>query len=214
LRRHTGDGILIVFDHQGGRMNGDRQAGVAVDPVIRHLAQQVDGVLVDFHDLCDWLTPKQLNWRPTGKRWSIAQCLEHTSLTAMLYPQEIERMIGEARAREAAGAGPYREGLLARKVVSGMEPPPRMRVPTVRKVTPPADLDRSLVMASFEASHRLLRDLILLCDGVPLGHARMRSPFVPLIRFTLGQALHLNAAHARRHLWQARQVRAEAGFPA
>jgi hypothetical protein len=44
-------------------------------------------------------------------------------------------------------------------------------------------------------------------------HGRTASPFSKLLRFTLGQVFALNTAHGRRHLWQARQVRIDPGFP-
>ena len=33
-------------------------------------------------------------------------------------------------------------------------------------------------------------------------------------QMTLGQMLEVNVVHTRRHLWQARQVRQQPGFPA
>lgn len=194
-------------------MVGDQQAVAVPDPFIRALVDEVDAIMLDYHTLCDTMTEEQLNWRPDPRRWSIAQCLHHITMTLRLYPQEIERMIGEARARAAAGAGAFREGMIARWIITSQEPPPRMRIRTRRTVEPPTRLGRQEVLGAFEAEHARLRELILACNGVPLNHARMRSPFVGLIHFTLQQALQVNLAHARRHLWQARQVRQEPAFP-
>lgn len=195
-------------------MISDRPAAQVKDPFLGSLIEQLDAVLLDVHALTEGLTPVQLNWTPSSGRWSIGQCLEHLTRTVRLYPAEIERMIGESRIRTGSGARPYREGWLARRVVSGMEPPPKMRIRTIRKVEPPPVADRDTVLSDFEAAHTRLRELIVASDGVSLRHGRMQSPFVPLIRFTLGQVLALNIAHARRHLWQARQVLKHPNFPA
>lgn len=194
-------------------MVGDQQAVAVNDPFLRDLLDQLDAVMLDCHALTDSLTEEQLNWKPDPKRWSIAQCLQHMTLTVQLYPAEIERMIGDAKARYSGGGRRLRQGLVATWIINGMEPPPRMRIRTARKVEPEPALHREEVLGGFAAAHTRLRELILACDGVPLDHARMRSPFMPLFRFTLRQALQVNLAHARRHLWQARQVRQDPRFP-
>ena len=179
---------------------------------VSDLLAQLDAIERAAVELVAGLTDEQLNWSPDA-RWSIAQCLEHVSRTVALYPDAIRRMITEAVARAEAGRGPYREGRIARWVVAGMEPPPRTRVRTSRAVTPPARLDGARVLADFRAAHQQLAALARASAGVDLGRARMRSPFLRLIRFTLRQVLFMNASHARRHLWQARQVLAHSGFP-
>jgi hypothetical protein len=194
-------------------VSGESTVQVA-DPFLVRLIEELDAIVIDARSLTDGLTEKQFNWKPRARRWSIAQCLEHVTLTAALYPPEIERMIGEARARSAANERAYREGWLSRWVISGMEPPPKFRIRTRRKVDPASDLDRATVMRNFEAVHGRLRDLTASADGVSLRHGRMRSPFAPILHFTLGQVLALNPAHARRHLWQARQVLQHPDFPA
>ena len=194
-------------------MISDRPAVQVTDPYLLRLLEQLDAVVIDAHELADGLGRDPINWQPGPGRWSIAQCLDHLTRTVQLYPAEIERMFDEARARSAAGMRPYREGLLSRWIVSGMEPPPKMRVRTIRRVDPPGDHDPQTVLESFDAAYARLRALIVAAQGVPLGHGRMRSPFTRIVRFTLGQVLALNIAHARRHLWQARQVRQQSGFP-
>jgi hypothetical protein len=191
----------------------DQQALEVSDPFIRDLLDQLDAIVLDRHSLCDPLTDQQINWRPDPRRWSIAQCLEHITLTFRLYPAQIRRLIAEAKVRKAAGSARFREGFISRRVVSGMEPPPGMGIRTMRQVDPGADLDRDAVLSRFDEAQAELRALILASDGVPLDHARMRSPFVPLLRFTLRQVLQMNLAHTRRHLWQARQIRQHAAFP-
>jgi hypothetical protein len=94
-----------------------------------------------------------------------------------------------------------------------MEPPPKLRIRTMRRVEPAERQDTGTLMAEFEAALGRLRELIVAADGVSLRHARMRSPFARVIRFTLGQTFAVNLAHARRHLWQARQVLKDANFP-
>ena len=194
-------------------MVSDGSTVQVADPFIGRMIDQLEEILVDARSLTDGLTPEQFNWKPDAARWSIGQCLEHITRTLLLYPAEIERMIEEARSR-AAVARPYREGWFSRWFVRNLEPPPRMRVRTKRSVEPGSSLDRDAVIREFESAFAKLHELMLASDGLSLRHGRMRSPFAPVLRFTLGQVLAMNLAHARRHLWQARQVQKHANFPA
>jgi hypothetical protein len=49
--------------------------------------------------------------------------------------------------------------------------------------------------------------------GLGLNSIRFRNPFIGFLRFTVGAGLLIIAAHDRRHLWQAGQVRQSAAFP-
>lgn len=49
--------------------------------------------------------------------------------------------------------------------------------------------------------------------GLDAGRVKVRSPFIPLLRVDLVSAFRVVAAHERRHLWQARRVKEEPGFP-
>lgn len=183
------------------------------DPRLQQFLEEIQALVRDAHSLCEGLTRAQFNWRADPKRWSIGQCLEHIVMTVRLYPRHIERMLRESRGRQGRGLRPYREGPFTRWFIRSMEPPPAVRVRTARRVEPPRDLDPATVLAEFDSIHDELARLTRLADGVSLTHGRMRSPFLPLLHFTLGQTIALNLAHGRRHLWQARQVLAAAGFP-
>jgi hypothetical protein len=182
------------------------------DPRLRQYLEAIDAIRADARGLADGLTREQFNWRPDGRRWSVGQCLQHIVLTARLYPRKIEKMLAESRARQQRERA-YREGVFSRWFVRSMEPPPSIRVRTMSKVEPSADLDPATVLAEFDAIHLELARLTRAADGLSLVHGRTRSPFLPVLQFTLGQTIAMNLAHARRHLWQARQVRGAAGFP-
>jgi len=94
-----------------------------------------------------------------------------------------------------------------------MEPPPKRRMPTARGMVPDPDLDGSEVGPKFA---RIQDDLSQLMDdawGVDLGKARFSSPFLRVVRLSLGTGLSLLLAHNRRHVWLAREVMDWDGFP-
>jgi hypothetical protein len=183
-----------------------QQAFELHDPLLRSYFEQFEALRLDCLDLTAGMTAAQFNWRSAPRRWSVGQCLEHVVLTAQLYPEAVERMIDEARARRERGERPYRQRLLARWLISSMEPPPGLRVRSPRRVEPRRDLAIDVVTRAFSDVHQRLASLVARADGVSLEHARMTSPFLPVLKLTLGQTFEVNLAHGRRHLWQARQV--------
>jgi hypothetical protein len=48
---------------------------------------------------------------------------------------------------------------------------------------------------------------------VEAGRVRFRSPFLALLRLSLGTGFAALSAHNRRHIWLAREVMAWPGFP-
>lgn len=64
----------------------------------------------------------------------------------------------------------------------------------------------------FELQERWI-ELAARADGLDLAAVKIRSPIAPVLRFSLGQCFAINAAHERRHVWQARRVREAPGFP-
>jgi hypothetical protein len=183
------------------------------DIEIRAWLDQVDALLLEARSVAAELTAEQFNWRAAPRSWSVGQCLEHVTLTARLYLEPLDGALEEARRRHEAGARPYREGWFTNWFVRSMEPPPKLRIRTFGKVEPRPLLDPGVVMSSFEATHRGFADRIGRAEGAWLAQARIRSPFVPLLQFTLRQVCGLNLAHGRRHVWQGRQVRASPSFP-
>jgi hypothetical protein len=51
-------------------------------------------------------------------------------------------------------------------------------------------------------------------SGLDLAYIKVPAPEAPPLRFNLKFTFAWIAAHERRHLWQARQVRNHAAFPA
>lgn len=156
----------------------------------------------------DGLSPEQANQAPQQGRWSVAQNLAHITTTARPYLERIRDGLAKPEPTEVPA------GLLARFLVKSMEPPPRLRVKTMRMLEPPTEpLDVEAVLADFEDVHGGLADLIREADEDRFRRARFRSPFMSLIRLRLDQAVDTLLAHARRHIWQARQARRDIGVP-
>jgi hypothetical protein len=159
------------------------------------------------------LSDEQLNWRPGPGRWSIGECLMHLAISTNAALPAIDRAIAHAQQRAWPAAGPYHYGWFTRWMVQSMEPPPRRRMGTFRIFTPPSTpVQRDQVLRALTESRGHLLERTRAADGVNLKRAIVVSPVSRLVRMPLGGHFAFLAAHDRRHLWQARQVRQASGF--
>lgn len=175
--------------------------------------QQFETTVQDARALAGSLSDAELNWHPAPGSWSIGQCLQHLATGTDEVLPAIDRTIATARERQLVSQGPVRYGLLARMMVQSMEPPVKWRMKTNRMFQPRAEpLQRDAVLVELTASRGRMLDRVRQSTGLDLRRAIVVSPVSWLIRVPLGAYLAFLAAHDRRHLWQARQVRAASGF--
>lgn len=184
-------------------------------PEIQDRLLQVERILADLDDLTRGLAPQALSFRPAPGRWSMADCLAHLNAMGAWYLKQIDRSLAEARARGLVPAGPFRPSPLERWLVSLTEPPVRrLRVRAPAPFGPGRGADPAEIVADFRSLQEALRGRLLQAGAVDLKRARARSPFSRRLRLSLGACFAHLLAHERRHLWQARQVRQDPGFPA
>jgi hypothetical protein len=159
------------------------------------------------------LTPAQLFWRPGEGLWSVGECVLHLAVTNRGMLPGIDASIENARRKGIVGDGPFRHGLLGRWLLKVLEPPVKQRVRTSVWAVPRPEGTVETVERDYLESNAEVVERMRLAQGLDLGKARVRSPFMPLLRYSLGQAFGIIAAHGRRHLWQAEQVRGMQTFP-
>jgi hypothetical protein len=176
----------------------------------------IAGVIAQAKAVAGGLTDAQFNWKPSPDRWSVAQCLKHLALTGGMAAANQETAIGELRAKDRRSDGPYSYRGLAAKMgnmlMKSVEPPVQKKFKTAKKVFPAEHHDRDALLGEFVRVHERLGANLDAAKGLDVGSVSVGLP-VPLFRIALGQSLAFEIAHARRHLWQAEQVRAAPGFP-
>lgn len=159
------------------------------------------------------LDEEQLNWRPDERSWSIAQCIDHLNVSNRVYRVPMLQAIEEARRKGSIRKGPIRPGVFGRWFVATLEPPPRRKLPAPRKIVPAARMGKAELIEEWRRAQAELDAILRDAAGIDLNGTRFVNPFISLIRFTVGTGFQVIAAHERRHLWQAKQVRGRAGFP-
>lgn len=164
-----------------------------------------------MHAIAAPLSREQINWKPAPKKWSVAQCLEHLSVSMGLYLDPMEPVIEQADRR---GGEPYGRGTwIGRMLVGALSKPGR------RYVAPPSfrprrsELDPDEVRGEFDRQIGRLRQAVERSNGLALGEIRMPWPVFHPVKLSLAQAFELQVLHIGRHLDQAERVTRAEGFP-
>lgn len=179
---------------------------------LRDYYDQIENIQEDAQELTAVLDDAQFNWRPSPKQWSISECLAHLNVVdgkdLEVFAAEMER----GRAAGLTGSGPFRYGAFSRWFVGFMDGPPKFKVKAPKIYLPPAGHRKDEVVTEFLSVHGRILELLAKANGLDLARIKVPSPAGPF-KFSLGQRFALVAAHDRRHLWQAWQVRKHANFP-
>lgn len=175
--------------------------------------RQFEAVRSDARSLVEGLTDAQFNWRQEPGRWSIAECLAHLNATGQMFLPAIDRQMKQARAAGMLSRGPYRHGLLGKLFLRTMEPPAKLKFKAPKLYTPMPEHLLAVIAPAFSSLQDQFVSRLREADGLDLGRVKVTSPANSFIKLTLGQTFAVLAAHERRHLWQARQVRQDANFP-
>lgn len=181
---------------------------------LEDLRAQLDAADHDATLLIQSLTPRQASWPPAGRRWSVLQCIEHISVSVRHYLTRIHPAIERGWQQQMTSPGPYRYPRIERWIIRNLEPPYKFKAKTAGPYQPAGVRPAEEVLADFVRAHDELRDAMRRSDGLDLGRIRFRHPHVFLLVFSLGGSYSVLTAHARRHLWQARQVTLLPEFPA
>lgn len=164
--------------------------------------------------LLEGLDDDAVFWQPEdGRAWSLAQCLDHMSVANGVYLEAMRA--GLERSSRPPREGPIAPGLFGRFFVNSLEPPARkgLRMKAPRTIAPGPRRRRADLLPAFERSLTALRALIDEVAGLDLNRVTFANPFVSVIPMGVGTGLLVVAAHCRRHLWQARNVRNHPGLP-
>lgn len=197
--------------------NVTSENAVRVDePLISDLLdyrRQIEALNLDARDLLAGLNESQFNWRPTPGHWSIAECLDHLTVTNREMIESIKRTISDARSKGLTSRGPFRHGWIGNMFVRSLEPPVKMKFKAPKFFKPRPDQSLAEVTRDFFAVQDEVLRLVREANGINLARVKVTSPVTRLMRLSLGQVFGLIAGHNRRHLWQARRVKTDPAFP-
>lgn len=148
-------------------------------------------------------------WRAAPEKWTVAECLDHLATGNRVYLDAMRPAAERAAADGRTRRGPARPGLFGGWFARSLEPPakPFFKTKAPRKIQPRVSPPLGDAAATFLASHDDVRAFLRQFAAIDLAGVTFSNPFIGGIRFSLASGLHVLAAHERRHLWQAWNVR-------
>lgn len=169
------------------------------------------------HALADGLSEAQVNWKPTHREWSVAECVAHLNILGAAYVPAMQAAVEAAPLRPAVPRR-LRVGLLGGLFVRAVRPGARP-VKTVASMRPPAAgalasrLDAAALLRAFDRDTDVYLALCAAAGDVDAGRVRVASPFLRALRLPLAAFLEGLGQHVLRHAGQMERVVLHAGFP-
>lgn len=181
---------------------------------LRKVLDEIEAADRAAENLAAPLTDEQFHWQPDGgRRWSVAQCLEHLATINVVYGAAIQGAVERARDQGWTRTAALAPGVFGRWFIASQEPPVKRRLGAPGNVRPGSTLSRAEILRRYHEAHDRVKATIRQAAAIDANRATFPNPFVKLLRVKVATGLHVIAAHDRRHLWQAEQVIADPQFP-
>lgn len=175
---------------------------------IATLNEQFDRIEADARAVVSGLSEEMGRWRQAPDAWSVAECLDHLATANRVYLAAMSPPAERALARGQVRQRPAVPGIIGRWFIASLEPPaPRLKGTAPLIIRPRPDPALADALAAFLASHQDARAFVARFMAIDLARIRFPNPFVRGVRFSLATGVNVIAAHERRHLWQAWNVR-------
>ena len=164
--------------------------------------------------LVSGLRDDQLNWKPAPEKWSIAQCLEHLTVTSSKFDPYFTAALARARKKWPVTSSPsYRPTLIGGWLIKQVLPETGRNLPAPKVFRPSASSAIRGALESFLKQQEHFLEFVRATGGIDYNKTHLRSPVTPLMRYSLADAFVVTVVHGQRHLAQARRVRETPGFP-
>ena len=143
---------------------------------------------------------------PAPGSWSAAECLQHLSLSSDAYFPVWQQVIAAAGPRKAEMNAPYQIDFWGRFLCWILEPPARIRSKTPAPFQPINCGKIEEILDQFLEKQERIVAALRRCRGRAIDQVKIASPIDSRIRYSIWSSFVVNAAHQRRHLWQAEQA--------
>lgn len=177
------------------------------------LQQQFQAIQADAQKLLAELSDPQFNWHPSARAWSIAEGVEHLVVIGRVVLTRLDQVISDALARGILGRGPFRYRMFETWVVRLAEAPWRKEFEAPKGYIPSSAHPYKQIVPSFFTVQEGFLASLHKAQGLDFAKTRVPNPTTAWLTLSLGQYMAMHAAHERRHLRQAWQVKNDPQFP-
>ena len=184
--------------------------GERIEQVTAELQKSADDAQSTFGSL----SKVQLNWKPSEKSWSIAQCFDHLITTHTLYFPLFEKLAnGNVKQTSWENYSPL-SGFFGRFLIKSLRPENVKKMKTTAKAYPSAsEIDGDIIERYNEHQNQLIEHLRKLPADIDPAKTIVTSPLAGFVTYSLDDCYTILAVHGPRHFNQAKRVMESEGFP-
>jgi hypothetical protein len=158
------------------------------------------------------LSGERLNWKPSEKSWSVAQCLDHLILTNSEFFGEMDQIIAGTRKNSFfENYSPF-SGMFGRFLINAVTEGSRAAKAPSQRIVPPSDVPADIVEKYCEHQAEMIEKIGKTGD-VDWQKTIVTSPFLAVFTYSLADAYVVLVEHSKRHINQAKRVMQAEGFP-
>lgn len=180
---------------------------MSLPPDLQTIVDQIETIERRADEVSQGLTDGEFFWQPDGgRRWSVAQCLDHLAAGVEVYLASLTPVVADARRRGVPRRNPATPGFFGQKFVNSLEPPVKMRGKAPNKILPRPKRTRDEIMTAFHGGHAAFRRLVADCADIDTNAVTFPNPFISFVKMKVSTALNVIPAHGRRHVMQASNV--------
>lgn len=160
------------------------------------------------------LTEEQLNWKPSDKEWSIAQCIDHMILANKAYFPTLVQIANGTKKTKKREKVPVLSDVWGAWLVRSSRPNSRLNKLRAPETYLPSDetIGKEII-EEFVEHQTVLIDLLEKTDKVSHESTVITSPRNGLVTFNLKDCSKLMLHHEISHLKQANEVLKHEKFP-
>ncbi len=183
-----------------------------MDERIKKITSDMSAVATDAAASFGGLTPEQLNWKPSEKGWSVAQCLDHIILTNHEFDAEFNKLATGTRKNSFWENYSPLTAWGGRFLVNAVSTDSKKVSAPVKRIVPPSDLPSDIVERFVSEIDEVNRK-VELCASADREKTVVTSPFLAIFTYKLDDAFTVLVEHSKRHIRQAKRVMEVYGFP-
>ena len=174
---------------------------------LQTLVKQYEDLKTSVNNLNSDLTEEQFNAKPAPDRWSVGECIEHLNASWDLYKELLQETIDKNQNPSIQNPDEYKPRFLMKKFTGLMEPPYKFKMKTFSMFIPKEKLNREGIINKFNSDVDVYINFIKSSEKVDIKKTIVVSPVSKIIKYQAGELFPFLAAHARRHIWQAENVK-------
>ncbi|MGQ9798973.1 MAG: DinB family protein [Ignavibacterium sp.] len=159
------------------------------------------------------LSDDQLNWKTTEDSWSIAECIEHLSITNQLYFDKIEKQLSETQINCRDEEIPVKHSFWGKMIIKVVDPSNIKKTKTFSVFQPSKNYITKDSITKLIEVQKSLTNLISSSVNLNTNRYSMSSPASKLIKVNLSDILEIIRLHNKRHLIQIEKLLINNNFP-